>query len=667
MEIYNRSDIERIKERVRKNPSIIEKIEKNTSDVRNKMYIQESGIATWLHYFCCKECGARLIFDYYNNDSFTCSNCGKIHTGEPYLGAWWCQVLDMNLEASFQMAFAYVGTDNKSYLEVAKKILIGYADNYKNYEVHGGIPYNHPGRFCSQVLDDSAALQILACTYALIKNDLTEDEIKHIEEDMFRPASEHQKKYFTRQLHNHEVAICTSIGAIGLAINDESLVEFACNTEYGLKYQIDHAYLDDNLWFECTGGYHNYALRWLMIFEEMAKNTKYSLFRDPHYREKLEKALLYLPNLYLGNNKIVAFNDGGGTFPRSPERYEFAYAVLGNKDLLPIIKTAYYGARREDYIDVLMYGADSLPDEIPDLQPQNYLSAVGSNIAKLHGTDNRYFVLKATPYGGEHDHYDRLSISFDAFNADLSKDFGTSHGYGSPLHYGYYKNTASHNTVVIDGENMAPCATVVNEYRVNAPDDIYLDAETLPPEEFTMPDTFTIKQWSDEAYKGVRMRRIISWHDKYFIDVFSVKSENELKKEWSLHISSEAKIPSNAEYVGKLSDKGAQSYINDAYLVKNGSGVIKSEFKKDDLFTDVYTLCDGCSVIYATGPDNPANKNVAYLLERTNEKCPVYVNVIETHKGISVIASVEASVENGAVSVTVTQRDGKIRRLNVKI
>ena len=182
-----------------------------------------------------------------------------------------------------------------------------------------------------------------------------------------------------------------------------------------------------------------------------------------------------------------------------------------------------------------------------------------------------------------------------------------------------------------------------------------------------MPDTFTIKQWSDEAYRGVRMRRIISWHDTYFIDVFSVKSENELKKEWTLHVAAKAQLPSDAEYIGKLSDKGAQSYVDHAYILKPTGGVLKSEFKKGELSLDVYTLTRNCDMIYAQAPDNPADKRVSYLLERTNEKCPVYVNVIEAHKAGGVISSVEATVENGTVCVTVTEHSGRTRSLKVNI
>ncbi|MBR7112319.1 MAG: heparinase II/III family protein [Clostridia bacterium] len=667
MEIYSQSDIKRIKERVRKAPAFLEAIDAKTANVRRKLYIQKTGLGTWNHYFSCPQCGAALLFDYDCNERFVCSNCGSVHTGEPYLGAWWCKVLVMTTNAAYQLALAYVGSEQKAYFETARQILLGYADNYKNYEVHGGIPYNNPGRFLSQVLSDCDPICSLSRAYALIKNELTADEIEHIEADLLRPAAEHQIKYLTPQLHNHEVAICTSIAAIGLAINDERLVEFACNSKYGLKYQIDHAYLEDGFWFEGSGWYHRYSLSWFMLFEQMAKNTKYSLFKDPHYRKKLESALLFLKNLYVGNHKIAAFNDGGNPLLGMSGICEYAYAALLSEELLPLLAATYGDAARESSLEALLYGVDSLPEKLPPLEKKNYISSRGSNLAKLHGTDDRYLIFKALPYGGEHDHYDRLSISFDAFDAGLCVDFGTSSGYGSPLHYGYYKNTASHNTVVIDGENMAPCETVVNEYRVNAPDDIYLDAETLPPEAYTMPDTFTIKQWSDEAYRGVRMRRIISWHDTYFIDVFSVKSENELKKEWTLHVAAKAQLPSDAEYIGKLSDKGAQSYVDHAYILKPTGGVLKSEFKKGELSLDVYTLTRNCDMIYAQAPDNPADKRVSYLLERTNEKCPVYVNVIEAHKAGGVISSVEATVENGTVCVTVTEHSGRTRSLKVNI
>lgn len=664
MNIFSKSDIERIKDRVRNNPGYIDEIERKTRDVRRKLYIQKSGLATWYHYFTCPECGTRLIFNYDDPEHFLCPECGKVQTGEPYVGAWWETVLGMTSSAAYELAIGYVATGREDFLSIAKEIIMGYAENYKNYDVHGGIPYNHPGRFASQVLSDCDPICHLTRAYSILSDCFTENEKKIIENEMFRPAAEHQMKNLTPQLHNHEVAICTSIAAIGIAIDDEDLVRFATDTKYGLKYQIDNSYLEDNLWFECSSSYHLYALFWFMMFEKMAKNTKFSLFADHHYREKLYKALIYPLKLRVDKNSVFRLNDGHGSLAGNQDVYEYAYAYFGTDELLTLLNACYQSGKRKSF-DALIYGVDMLPDAI-DMPIDNYFSQSGSGLAIMHGSDERTLLFKAMPYGGEHDHYDRLALSFGAFGNNASMDFGTASGYGSPLHYGYFKNTATHNTVVVDGKNMAPCDTRVREYRVNATDDIYLDAETLPPEEYRMLDSFTIKQWSNEAYKGVRMRRIVSWHDKYFIDIFSLKSDNKLKKEWTWHVDATAKIPDGSKYIDKVSSDGAQAYLTNAHLLK-GNRVFKCEHKKDSFCMDIYTLAENKELIFAEGPNNPASTNVSYLLERTYEPSPVFVNVIEAHRKDPVIGHVDISVKGDRVLVLVTEVSGRKRRLEVNI
>jgi hypothetical protein len=48
-----------------------------------------------------------------------------------------------------------------------------------------------------------------------------------------------------------------------------------------------------------------------------------------------------------------------------------------------------------------------------------------------------------------------LDISYLAYGKRISPDLGTT-GYGAVLHYDYYKNTGSHNTVNIGEENQSP-------------------------------------------------------------------------------------------------------------------------------------------------------------------------------------------------------------------
>lgn len=666
MHIFTKDDLIEIKKRMEENPSYLSGIIVDTKDVMQRLYIQTDGKGTWYHYFTCPHCGTRLTFDYYNNESFHCPNCKSVQTGEPYLGAWWEAVLTKTTDAAYKLALAYVGTDNKEYLHRAREILLGYADNYKNYEVHGGIPYNKPGRFLSQVLSDCEPIWNLSRTYSLLKNDLTNSEREHIELDLLKPAAEHQMANLTPQLHNHEVAICASIASVAVATCDEELLNFALNEKYGLKYQFDHSFFDDDFWFEGSSSYHQYALFWFAVYETVARNTGYSLLRDKHYSEKLLSASLFFKRLHVDGGRSVKLNDGN-PFIGNPLTYEILYAHFRDSRLLPLLLAAHGSyENRESSLSALVYGVHKIDDNIQPLEKETYLSKNGSNLAILRGSEKRYLCFKASPFAGEHDHYDRLSLSFDAFGRNACMDFGTAAGYGSPYHYSYFKNTATHNTVVIGGENMAPCDSRVNEYRYTSDDDIYLDARTLPPEDYTMPDTFTLKQWSDGAYRGVKMRRVISWHDKYFIDVFYVESNNDLDKDWTWHVDAEAILPASARYIGRIADKGAQSYLKNGYSL-SANGILKCEYVKDDFRLDIHAFTDGRELIFAEGPGNPTDRTVSYLLERTNEKCPVYVNVIEAHRNDAVIKAVDVQIKNKTVSVTVSEKCGKARSLCVAL
>ncbi len=63
MELFTKEDKARIASRMKKNPMFLEMIERKTANVRKKVYIQKTGLATRSHYFTCPPCGVRLTFD----------------------------------------------------------------------------------------------------------------------------------------------------------------------------------------------------------------------------------------------------------------------------------------------------------------------------------------------------------------------------------------------------------------------------------------------------------------------------------------------------------------------------------------------------------------------------------------------------------------------------
>ena len=324
----------------------------------------------------------------------------------------------------------------------------------ENYEVHGDIPYNKPGRFASQVLCEGLIDIPLASAYGITKDHFTKEESELIEGKLFLPSAQHLCDYMTHQIHNHEVSICSAIGLIGLVCGREDIVDKAVNAKYGLKYQFDHAVLEDGLWFEGSVGYHLFALRLFFEFECFARYSEFSLLCDPHYKDIIKKMLDFPLKLRRYDGIFFKFNDGSASYLGREKLFEYAYSLYKDDNTLASLKLAY-GDKERKSIGYILYGEERLPDvKTPNLS--NYFASCGSKLAIINGKCERQLVFKNLPYGGEHDHYDRLALSFSAFGKKLSADLGTSSGYGVPLHYAYFKNTATHNTVCIEGENMPP-------------------------------------------------------------------------------------------------------------------------------------------------------------------------------------------------------------------
>ena len=207
---FTPQEIQNIQFKARQNANYLNGILQRHSDLLDHLYIQETAIATWPHYFICPKCSVKLIYDYNNPDEYTCPLCNQTYSGEPYRGGWWSETAYKNAEGVFELAVMYLITKDDKALQCVKDILLGYSEYYESYEVHGGIPYNNPGKMFAQVLDDSAALNSFTRAYDLISDELTLDERQKIINGLFLPGAQHLMENMTPQLHNHEVCICSA-------------------------------------------------------------------------------------------------------------------------------------------------------------------------------------------------------------------------------------------------------------------------------------------------------------------------------------------------------------------------------------------------------------------------------------------------------------------------
>lgn len=683
---FTQEEQKRIQYRGKKHPQVLQALKDHVRPImEDELLVPETGITDWSLYYYCPDCSVKLSFDRKSPKQHVCPCCKQIFQGEPYDGAWWELVNGQNFQAAYQMAVIWLTSGEEAYARKASEILDGYARNYPNYQIHGNIPYNGPGRACPQTLDEANFLRGLALVYDILSDFMTEEVKNRVRDDMLLPGAQFLLEHRHRQLHNHEVIINSAIAVIGILFSREDYVKTALYEEYGLIYQLEHGMLEDHMWFEGTFGYHFYALTSFFAFEKFALHTPYSNIHHPNYRYMMEMPFDYLEP----DGSLPMLNDTNyGHFPRIREQYEFAFRELGGEKLAYLLK-AVCGAEapgQRENLEAFLYGADAVPEVSCTPPASNYHTEVGkAGHTILRGADGRYLLFKHDRYGGEHDHYDRLGISYFAYGHPVARDLGTT-GYGARLHYDYYKNTGTHNTMVIGEANQAPVDGRLTRYE-ERDGVVWAEAEADWTRPYQMPDSFTIVQWSEENYRTAAMQRKLIWTENYFVEVFLAAQIPQGKTaDWVLHISGQEicaddPLPSGSGVRQIVPEREAAPegyfvnkpfcHLKDVKLTRmEESGTYRRVYRKtyenkDTVFTAVWGMKNGEILIDAAGPDNPSAEDISYVMERRRESSICSAHVIESWKEAPVVTQVRFEQERDQLKIFVTEADGEQKIFSV--
>ncbi len=630
---FTKEDVILLRQKAQLFPDTIKKLKESVDTVfKGEIIVPKTGIANWRLYYYCPHCSVKLEFDRTKPHTHTCKTCNTTFTGEPYDSSWWGIVTGENYDGCYLMSLLSLITGEEEYALKAKAIMLECARNYPNYEVHGDIPYNGPGRAGAQTLDESGFQRNMALAYDLISDFFTQEEKDMVRDNMFIPGALFLKEHRHNQLHNHEAIINAAIAIIAMQFDNQELIDFAIYEKYGIIYQLEHAMQDNNMWFEGSFGYHFFALQSLLEFEKFAINTKHSQLSHENYKKMFEMVVDYLQP----DHKLPMLNDT--TFGHSShyDIFEFVYKYIKTDKILTLLNNTYTYKSR-DNIDALLYGDSSL-DKVFNYNTSNFHtkeSLPGHTI--LRGSNDKYLLIKHDRYGGEHDHYDRLDLSYLAYNKRISPDLGTT-GYGAVLHYAYYKNTASHNTICIGCENQAPVNAKLDSYK-EIGDTTYVICSLDYSAPYEKLDSFTIKQWSDECYKDVKMIRKIAFNNDYFIEMFDVFNvDDNLSIDWNMHFLGEL-VSDYSFNDTTIEDVNVYKYFTDLRQLDLANNY-KLTYKVDDVFTYVYGKYTDQKVITAVAPDNPSNTSINFIVERAYNKDYRFAHVIETSKEESIIKEV---------------------------
>ncbi len=224
--------------------------------------------------------------------------------------------------------------------------------------------------------------------------------------------------------------------------------------------------LDDGVYFELSTGYQRYTLEFYLHLLILSKRNGWSI--PPAVADRVGRMLDFLLAVRFPDGSVPQIGDAdGGTLVPLARRTQSdfrgvlatAAALLGRADCA----WAAGGATPEV---LWLLGADGLDafDALrpaPPAEPPSRLFADGGYVVMRSGwsADDHQLIFDVGPLGcpvsGGHGHADLLSVQCAVFGEPYLVDSGTYCYAGDPASRGYFRSTAAHSTVVLDGESQA--------------------------------------------------------------------------------------------------------------------------------------------------------------------------------------------------------------------
>ena len=565
---------------------IVERMKKEARAVMSRYEHPPLGTTGWFHEYFCDDDAHRLTFDPDKPHEHVCQACGRVYGGPPYDDCRRSSVHREISKTAAQAAIVYRITGEKDFFEYARKTLMWYADNYDKFAVHGA--HAGKGRIREQSLDEATQLVLLAQAYWDICPDLSGEDRKTIAEGYLLPDAKFIHSQ-TRTIHNIHSWHNAAVGLVGFAVGDAELITAAVDGKYGLKQQIQKGIKPDGFWFEGSISYHFYTISSLQPLYLAAKGQGYPLEGTEKFR------LMYTApvDFTFDNGEFPANNDGwpGNKLYAMESYYEITAGLWGDAQVVKLLNSIYARGIRSSQ-NALLYGPATLPKAVTS--PPRSVLFEDSGIAMLRN-DSVNAYLKFGPYGGGHDHNDRLNLILFANGNVIVPDLGTS-GYGISLNGRWFRSSAAHNMLVVDGKRQANCGGYLLSY---ADDKVCAGVK--------------------DAYKGVDIRRKVVLFDNGVKDVVTVESENIHQYDLFYHVRGKLQScnvsltpaepfkESNGYNMLKDLRKGtAGKQLEISWALRDAPGVLKIQCNCIEPF-DFYI---------GTCPDNPADKEMSVLMLR---------------------------------------------------
>ena len=217
---------------------------------------------------------------------------------------------------------------------------------------------------------------------------------------------------------------------------------------------------------------------------------------------------------------------------------------------------------------------------------------------------SNFIALDYGEHGGGHGHPDKLNYVLYAHNQLIAEDPGCI-AYGNPAHGGWYRQTVSHNTLVVDGKSQAPATGHCLAFA-------------------SMPDAALCVAEAGPIYKGVKAYRAVAMIGDYVFDMLWADSAAEHQYEYAFH----ARGTLAAAQEGAATDEPQ----GDGYKWAKDWKLLKTAPVQDFVWTQekvklalsLKQLPEGGETRTAVGMGNPATVKPPFVLSRINGKSALF-------------------------------------------
>ena len=521
--------------------------------------------AGYYHDYFCPRHATELHFDPCQPRIHRCPVDGQLLAGRRFDAAWRFGANLLLGRMAVLLALRWRLSGDENCLRRAAAILTGYARRYPHYPVGSARTERGDGRGKAtyQSLDEATLIVRLARCHDLVAAHLDDEDRDTVERDLFCRAIAHIDEQRFRRVHNIECWHVAALAAAATVTGNDAVREQAVHGEFGFHHQIEAGTHRDGMWWEGSSSYHYYTLAALLTTAAFIRAREAGWQAPQRFAAMLAAPL----TLVLPDGRLPASNDCWASsslydevchgVPPAAALYEMA-AGWWPQPLYRDLLAAIYRHGARDSEEALLYGPDAVTDGDGSLSRPRSGVLPHSGFAMLRSEDpfdrQSLALLKYGPHGGSHGHPDKLAVTLYARGVPAAADLG-SQGYGIRLHGQWYRQTVSHNTVLVSGRAQPPATGKLLHFAAadaggavgpSARSEALasrIGTRPAAPEATHRSDAVVVADasaaWSGASagvYDGVTMRRAIAWRAPYFVDCFHIYCPARRRIDWLLHV-----------------------------------------------------------------------------------------------------------------------------------